>query len=168
MSLEGKPEHPAPHFEYVDRKSPEIMEGLAQAQIYKKVSIVRARPAIAGERITTTLVDGREETSNRAQEGEWVVTNSQGEEYIVPEEKFNVKYQKGSEEGIYRAVGFVRAFKNPFGKPIEIQGKRSSLRKGDSDCFIVDGCDEEGVSNGEPYLVDGSVFAKTYATYTHS
>ena len=67
----------------VDRKSPEIMEALASATIYKKQGKITARKGAPGEKITTTLANGTEETTNTVNDGDYVVTNPSGEEYII-------------------------------------------------------------------------------------
>ena len=46
--------------EKVDRKSPEILEAISNAPLFKKQGKVQARPAVEGEIITTKLVSGAE------------------------------------------------------------------------------------------------------------
>ena len=150
-------------FEKIDRKAPEIMEALANAQVFKKQGQVNARPAVVGEGITTTLESGAKETENTAQEGDWIMTNPSGEQYIISEKKFFGRYEATSEDGVYKAKGSCRAVVNPFGKPIEIMASWGSPQTGGADCMIADTCDEDGSNmGGEPYLIDADAFAKTY------
>ena len=150
-------------FKKIDRKAPEIMEALANAQVYKKQGQVNARLAVVGEGITTTLESGAKETENTAQEGDWIMTNPSGEQYIISEKKFFDRYEATSEDGVYGAKGSCRAIVNPFGKPIEIMASWGSPQTGTADCMIADTCNEDGSNmGGEPYLIDADAFAKTY------
>lgn len=150
-------------FEKIDRKSPGIMSALANARVFKKYGQVKARPAVVGEKITTTLQGGAEETVNTAQAGDWIVTNPSGEQYIISEKKFFARYEATNEDGVYKAKGSCRAIVNPFGKPIEIMASWGTPQTGGTDCMIADTCDEDGSNmGGEPYLIDADAFAKTY------
>lgn len=146
----------------VNRKSPDILNALAEAPIYKKQGYVKARPATPGEEITTMLKNGAKETVNKANEGDWVITNPDGEQYIIPQVKFFNRYEPTNEEGMYAAKGYCRAIPNPFGKPIEIMASWGEPQTGDERCFIADTCDASGKCNGEPYLIDADAFARTY------
>ncbi len=149
-------------FMSVDRKSPEIMEALAKAPIFKKQGQVEARPATPGEEITTTLEGGAKETVNKANEGDWIVTNPSGEQYIISEKKFLGRYEATDNQGVYAAKGYCRAIPNPFGKPVEIMASWGSPQTGDDRCLFADTCDANGKCDGEPYLIDADAFAKTY------
>jgi hypothetical protein len=149
-------------FQQIDRKSPEIMSALAQAPVYKKQGQVEARPATVGEEITTTLEGGAKETVNKAGEGDWIMTNPGGEQYIISEKKFLGRYEATDKSGVYSAKGYCRAIPNPFGKPIEIMASWGSPQTGDERCLIADTCDASGKVDGEPYLIDADAFAKTY------
>ncbi|MFA6604036.1 MAG: PGDYG domain-containing protein [Patescibacteria group bacterium] len=148
--------------ELIDRKSPEILSALASAPVYKKQGRVRARPAVAGEEITTVLESGVKETENKAGPGDWIVTNPSGEQYVISEKKFLGRYEATDEPGAYSAKGYCRAIPNPFGKPIEILASWGSPQTGDERCLIADTCDASGKTDGEPYLIDADAFAKTY------
>lgn len=157
-------EKESPMFEKIDRKSPEIMEALAGASVFKKQGWVKARPGVEGEQIVTVLASGAEETVNTAKAGDWVMTNPSGEQYIISKEKFFTRYESANEEGVYRAKGHCRAIKNPYGKPIEIMASWGSPQTGDEHCMIADTCDTNGENmGGEPYLIEAKAFAETYA-----
>lgn len=154
---------PEDQFQKVNRKSPEIMMELAKAPVFKKQGRVEARPALnSAKRFTTVLEGGAKETVNKANEGDWVVTNPSGEQYIISEKKFLGRYEAADEKGIYAAKGYCRAIPNPFGKPIEIMASWGSPQTGDERCMIADTCDASGKVDGEPYLIDAEAFAKTY------
>jgi PGDYG protein len=146
----------------IDRKAPAILAALAVAPIYKKQGRVHARPAVAGEHITTTLATGVKETDNTASEGDYIVTNPSGEQYIISGQKFAARYEAGAEAGVYAAKGFCRAIVNPFGEQITILASWGSPQVGDADCLIADVCAADGTGEGEPYLIDAASFAATY------
>jgi hypothetical protein len=83
-----------------------------EGQHFIKVGVIEARLALEGEKITTTTKQGVE-TKNTALNGDYVVKNPMGEEYIVPFEKFQKKYQlmfnqqasSGEQYSVYQAVG---------------------------------------------------------------
>lgn len=152
-------------FQKIDRKSTKIMTALAGAPVYKKQGLVKARPATPGEEVRTTLQGGAEETVNRANDGDWVVTNPSGERYIIAEKKFLGRYEQTNEAGVYAAKGFCRAIPNPFGTPIEIMASWGSPQTGDERCLIADTCDASGKVDGEPYLIDSNAFAVTYKEF---
>ncbi len=79
---------------------------------YAKSARIQARPAQEGEKIVTVLKDGTQETENIANDGDWVVTNPSGEQYIVPGEKFAQKYEPAEElgEGWYKPTGLPQTF----------------------------------------------------------
>ncbi len=150
------------NFQFVDINSPEIMEKLDRAPVYKKNVRVKARRAMPGEEIRTILKDGSEETVNVAREGDWVVTNPDEESYVVSGEKFFARYEATGNKGVYAAKGYCRAIPNPFKKPIEIMAPWGSPQRGDENCFIADTCDPDGNREGKPYIIDGHAFRETY------
>ena len=162
MKNEPKMETNKSQFQQIERKSPEIMNALAKAPIYKKQGQIKARTATAGEEITTTLEGGTKETVNKAGAGDWIIINPNGEQYIISEKKFLDRYEATTKSGIYSAKGYCRAIQNPFGKPIEIMASWGSPQTGDERCLIADTCDENGKVDGEPYLIDADAFANTY------
>ena len=152
-----------PMFTQVDRKSPEIMSALATAQAFKKQGNVQGRPAVVGEKIATVLASGVTETNNTANEGDWIMTNPSGEQYIIAEAKFLGRYEATETEGVYQAKGYCRAVKNPFGKPVEIMASWGSPQTGDENCMFADVCDADGNNmGGEPYIIEANAFAETY------
>ena len=149
-------------FLHIERKSPEIREALEKAPIYKKEATVHARRAIAGEEVTTTSATGDVETVSTATDGDWVVTNSSGEDYILPPAIFSDRYEDSDTPGVYRATGYCKAIQNPYGRPIEIFASWGSAQSGDEHCFIADTCDADGNLRGEPYLIEHAAFKQTY------
>ena len=162
MEREPKMEKRENKFQFVERKSPEIIGALAEAPFYKKQGRVEARPAKPDEKITTTLEDGTKETVNKANEGDWIVTNPSSEQYIISKQKFLDRYEATNEDNVYIAKGYCRAIPNPFGKPIEIMASWGSPQTGDERCLIADTCDASGKCDNEPYLIDADAFTKTY------
>ena len=154
-------------YQNIDRKSPEILAALAAAPIFKKCATVMARPAIPGEAVITALKDGREETTNVAKDGDFVVANPSGEQYILTADNFLQRYIPTDEAGVYAANGYVRAIKNPLGFPIEILASWGKPQYGNEECLIADFCDREGNNmGGEPYIIDAEAFNETYKPST--
>jgi hypothetical protein len=151
---------------FIDKNSPELVELLAKAPLYKKFAEVRARKAIDGETITTTLEDGKIETVNTAHAGDWVIINPSGEEYILSHETFTDRYSQTSELGRYQSHEYCQAIANPFLKPIEIAATWGAIQRGDPNCFLAIACDKNAIQNGELYLIDYESFMETYEKVT--
>lgn len=80
---------------------------------YNKFGTVEARLAKMGEKIDT-IVNGKKETTNTAKNGDYVVKNPSGEQYIISGDKFNSRYQLQNRSigwSLYNATGSCWAFK---------------------------------------------------------
>ncbi len=149
-------------FRFVDRKSLSVLAQLAKAPRFRKVTRVRARQAVPGERVITKVKGDLKESVRIANKGDWVVTNPSGEIYAIPDREFRVRYRGTDVLDVYEACGFCQAFPNPFGEPIEVAAAWGAPQRGGADCFIADTCDEDGILTGEPYLIAADAFAATY------
>lgn len=117
-----------------------------------------------GELVITRLDTGKLETPNIAVSGDVIVRNPGGEEYVLKQEKFVARYEPTNTEGVYRAKGFSRIIKNPFGKPIQMMASWGQMQTGDADCMIADVCDAQGNNmEGEPYIIQSKAFEDTFA-----
>ena len=148
---------------FVDRKDPALAAVLATAPIFCKQGTVTARQATRTEEVVTVLANGVTETVNTARPGEWIITNPGGEQYVLENAKFLARYEATEIPGTYRALGYCRAVRNPFGRAIEIMASWGEPQAGDAQCWIADVCDVEGQCEGEPYLIESEAFAATYA-----
>lgn len=126
------------------------------ARTYKKFGIVHARPAKAGEHIVT-IVDGKQETTNTAHEGDYVVTGPKGEEYIVKGDVFARRYVKGTKANTWVPVGSCIAI--PWVGPsvtfTASWGEAMTINPGDMLAATPDGLDK-------PYRIEKNVFKETY------
>jgi PGDYG protein len=147
----------------VDRMSAEINQLLATAPVYKKIGTVKARIAQSGEKVDTVLVSGVVETTNLTKEGDYIVTNPSGEEYIISGVKFSSRYEESDIVGVYNATGYCKAISNPYQESIEIFASWGEPQIGDDKCLFADTCDAKGDKMGNsPYLIDYNAFYKTY------
>lgn len=151
----------------LDLKTDEITRQLAEAPVFAKKGIVRMRKAVPGETVATIMEDGRIETSNAAGENDVIITNPGGEEYIISADKAAKRYEPTEEEGVYRATGMCRAFKNPTGSEIQIMAPWGEPQYGGPDCMIAttfnpDKPDE--IDAEDRYIIDGKAFIDTYGT----
>lgn len=156
--------------EITDINSEEYTQALAEASIFEKTATIQARLAQAGEVVATTLADGTQETTNTANEGDFIVTNPGGEQYIVPGEKFVKRYETTDQEGTFKAVGMIRAIKNPSAESIKIVAPWGEEMDGDAECYIVTGYDPtnpEEISS-DRYIIGAQEFADTYAPMDRS
>lgn len=57
----------------------------------KKVFTTIARPAKLNE-VIVTIIDGEKETQNTANDGDWVITGTKNEQYIISDAKLHERY----------------------------------------------------------------------------
>ena len=148
----------------LDLNTPEIDSLLrsSKAATFHKVAIVRARRAEAPERLETRLDDGTLETTREVARGEWVVTNSRGEQYAMSHESFTSQYAPRPDGG-FAATGSVVAAANPSGEHIAIRSPGGELMRGKPDCMLAATEQADGSPGDNRYLIDSDAFAGTYA-----
>lgn len=129
---------------------------------YKKFGRITARSAVLGEVVETITGDGKE-TKNTAKEGDYVVTNTTGEQYILTSAQLAKRYKPADAEGAYDPVGECRA--------VEFQAANFNLSESpvtfmaiwNEEMVIKDGdmiCTPDGK---EVYRIARAEFDKTYA-----
>ena len=174
MPFEASPEaSSSPNYLELDLNSPEMTELFSKAEVYylaeagkySKKGQVHIRPAIQGEQVTTVLEDRSIETTNTAKEGQFVVTNPGGEEYIIGADKLVQRYQPTEEEGVFKARGAVRAFRNQTGRPIQITAPWGEPQNGDESCMLATPYDPEKPDeiDSDRYIIGHEEFLETYS-----
>jgi len=149
----------------IDPRAPPISEALdREGKIYCKTGEVRAEPALVETAVGTILADGTKETKNIAKPGDYIVTAPAGERYAVKPETFLARYvRKPGKKDVYIARGHIVAIPNPFGRPISILASWGEMQHAAGDCMIADVYDPATEQRaGEPYLIAGTEFARTY------
>ena len=128
------------------------------AEFYRKCAAVTARSALLGLEIVT-VVDGKRETQNVANAGDYVVRNPGGEEYIVEKATFEGRYNlvAGSED-TYLPIGApVRAVPLPENvRFVAPWGEEQFINAGG---FLLDNA-------GDIYGIQNKEFFDTYAAST--
>jgi hypothetical protein len=163
MNTEPKPTQP-PQYEKVDLSTEEYTAKLAEAPVFAKKAEVSAVTATAGQEVRTVLANGSEETVNYAEEGDVIVTNPGGEQYILKPDNFAKRYEPTTEEGVFRAKGMARAFKNDTGAPVEIMAPWGEPQYGDENCMIATVFDPDNPNEigADRYIIGADEFAETY------
>lgn len=134
------------------------------SQVYAKYVRVHALKVRTGIEITTILDNGTTETVNVSQEGDYLVTNPGGEQYLINSEKFKSRYIPTEKEYIYQANGSARVFINPTGKPIKIMAPWGAEQFGDAECLLAttyDPKNPEAIGN-DRYIIGREEFLDTY------
>ena len=111
---------------YIDRQG----LNMRSASKFQKIN---ARPAQPGEQVTTYKQDGSVETTNTANEGDWIANNIETPEqkWIIPASKFWKKYETvEGQPGVYKPKGGPMlagktgediSFKAPWGEKMDIR-----------------------------------------------
>lgn len=151
-------------YEKLDLSTKEYERKLAEAPVYAKKAEVQAVAAHAGQEVRTTLANGTEETVNYAEEGDVIVTNPGGEQYILKSDNFSKRYEATDKDGVFRAKGMARAFQNDTGTPIEIMAPWGEPQYGDKNCMIATVFDPDKPTEVGPdrYIIGHDEFDQTY------
>ncbi|WP_156910502.1 hypothetical protein [Nocardia mangyaensis] len=161
----------------LDLSTPDYTAKLAEAPIYRKKGMVRAHAAREDEHVETILADGTRETTNRAREGQIIITNPGGEQYIYKAAEpdiaaarahFDQRHEATTEPGVYRPNGKIRAIPNDTGHPIEIMAPWGEPMNTGVDGKIavpVDPQNPDEISM-DRYLIGGQEFTDTYVLDT--
>jgi len=147
--------------EFLDLSSDEFTTALAEAPVYRKSAIVKARKAVPGEVVVTITPDGVEEGRNTAGEDDHVVTGANGADFILPGEKFNKLYEETEKSGVFQSRGMARIIDNPTGKKIGILAPWGEMQYGDAESKIAVQYDKENpdVVGTDRYILDKTEFA---------
>ena len=110
----------------------------------QKTSSVRAEHVPANTPITTRMKDGHIETQNTSKEGDVLVTNPSGEQYLVGQEKFNARYDQRGDVFTPKAapveVMAIRenvSFKAPWGEEMKIKAGGVLVKAGENDVYGI-------------------------------
>ncbi len=127
-----------------------------------KSAMVRARPGTVGEQIITKMANGLVETINTVSEKDsWIITNPDGEEYIIKNSTFVEKYHPvPTEGGMYLPKPKPQLF-------IQIDEDISFLASWGEDMNILSGgfLNITKLSSNDVYGIQGPEFAKTYSPF---
>jgi len=152
-----------PHNPKIDIHSPAITKLLTNAPVYEKTATVKARRVTSSQNVTTAFGDFVE-TKNTAKVGDWIVTNPDGEEYILTDENFRSKYESSSTAGTFKAIGKIKAIKNPYKKDIEIVAPWGSPQFGDANSWLAVSLDSSGKPvDSDRYIIENGAFDHTYS-----
>jgi len=147
--------------EFLNLSSNDFTIALAEAPVYRKAAIVKARKAVPGEVVVTVTPDGIEEGRNTAGEDDYVVTGANGADFILPGEKFNKLYEETEEQDVFQSRGMARIIDNPTGKKIGILAPWGEMQYGDSEAKIAVQYDPQNpeVVGTDRYILDKTEFS---------
>lgn len=101
-----------------------------------------------------TIIDGKTETTNTAKKGDYILTGSKGEKYVLSPQKFEQRYTMTSDGRAKTKPVQTKAkkYKGPTMKFMASWGEEMILESGD---FIIN-------NNGEYYRIEKEAFHNTY------
>jgi hypothetical protein len=146
----------------VDLNTPEMTAAFEAAPIYRKHAEVAIEEVPVGTVVETILADGTAETTLTATVERCIkVTNPGGEVYLIEKAKRDERYEH-IDGNRWQARGRVRAFRNPYGRPVFIDAPWGEPQYGGTDVMFAVALDG-GVIGSNRYLIGGAEFADTYA-----
>ncbi len=135
-----------------------------EGKVYRKTGEYLATRVTVTTPVETVLANGIKETKNTALPGDYIVTGTGGERYVVKPEVFTARYEpKPGYTGVYLARGHVKAIPNPFNRTLHIVAPWGEIQNGAADSIIVDIYDPATRKrDGKPYLINRAEFEATY------
>lgn len=145
------------YFKKIDNISEYVKEGIKSGKLtvdeVAKFARIQARQGTLGEEVVTNMANGLEETKNTVKIDEktgepgWIVTNPDGEEYIVEDSVFKAKYEidpenpsqykpKG-EPVLSSSVNEHIEFKAPWGEDMKLEAGGSLILNGPNDIYGI-------------------------------
>ena len=144
-------------FKRVDNIAEYVREGIKSGRLtvdeVAKFARIHARQGSLGEEIVTKMANGLEETKNTVTADEktgepgWVVTNPDGEEYIVPDSTFKKKYEIDPENPeqykpkggpvLSSPINEHIEFNAPWGEVMKIEAGGSLILSGPEDIYGI-------------------------------
>lgn len=147
---------------FINVQDHEFTDQFAKAPIYTKFATVEAEFVFKPQKVSTIVGDGFLETEDIAPIGSYIVTNPDGERYILSDEKFRSRYIL-LEGKTYQAIGSIRAFQNTTNENVEILAPWNAPQFGQSDCWFAMSLDSDGdMVLKDRYIIEGTAFGNTY------
>jgi len=148
----------------VDLDSTEILDLLGRAPAYGVYVTVRYAPTQKSQTIVTSLQDGIFRSDVRLTDrGEKLIINDLGEHWVISNADFWRLFYPREPHVAIGFTGWVRAFENPKGEPVEsvVNGK---MITGGAGCWFVVPVEGDQLERivGEPYFVEAADFAGAY------
>ena len=109
----------------------------------KKPITLLARKVIKKEEVTT-IIDGEKETKNVAEIGDYIITGTKGENYVIKEEKLLDRYEVETINDKHNVYDYV----NIHSKPVEIECVENKIN-----FSFIASWGEEMIAKGGDYLV---------------
>ncbi len=145
------------YFKKVDNIAEYVEKGLISGKLtveeVAKFARIHARQGIPGEEVVTKMANGLEETKNTVKLDEktgnpgWVVTNPDGEEYIIEDSTFQKKYEIDPENPeqykpkggpvLSTRINEHIEFQAPWGETMKIEAGGSLIISGPSDIYGI-------------------------------
>ncbi|MDQ5928639.1 MAG: hypothetical protein QG594_413 [Bacteroidota bacterium] len=145
----------------VDLFDPEIVRRIREEgfiYLRKIEPIVGAQQVIENQMVKTQLPDETIEAITEAESGDWVITGSKGEKFVLTNEKFEDRYDEKT-KGVYiPKEQKIIALRNPFNEPIKIIAPWSTFEKqeyeyGSEKAIMVISLDEHNQYTNDRYLI---------------
>ncbi len=156
----------------VDLNTEEMTVKFLRASMYAKSAWITAVKVESETQVDTILKSGKVETTNKAEVGDYIVRNPDGERYVVKPENF--KYEKAGSvkkfidngvevyEDVYIPKGRIKAFRNDTEDEVEVVAPWGETQYGDIDCWFAAVCDNNGEIQEDRYIIGGNEFLNTY------
>lgn len=145
--------------------------------IQKKV-IVSAEQSVRSKTVRTVLKNGKSETLNTAEKGDWIITNPGGEQYVLKPEQFTKRYHATGKKrkNLYKSVGDGVYVPNPYGVPVCVPSPLNPAEYmfGAADCGFVAAFDttktgkrDTVMTTADRYIIGREEKLKTYRPFKY-
>lgn len=126
-----------------------------EGKIYKrKIEAIKgARQVAQNETIETRLPDGTLESTQDANETDWVITGSKGEEFVFTDTKFHGLYDSDNEGGWIPKERKIVALQNPTMMPVRINAPWGGTQDGSEKAMLVTEIGPDGTYTKDRYII---------------
>ena len=126
----------------------------SKEETYQKKKLEFSVKKAEEQETVDTMIDGKKETTNKANAGDYILTGSKGERYVLTPEKFNDRYVMNKRTG--------KATTKQVKTRAKIAKEPISIKASWGEKMIVEPGDAIVNNNGEIYRIEKEAFKNTY------
>lgn len=146
---------------FIDLFSQELENKLkTEGKIYrrKKEPIQGARQVTEATVVETRLPDGTIESTRDAKPGDWVITGSKGERFVLTDKKFHSLYESDDNGAWIPREWRIIAIPNPFGESVRISApwgtpEKPAYQDGSEKAMFVAKLSSDGTMTENRYII---------------
>lgn len=170
MEEELEPQEKDPRFIDLFSAEMEAMIGKSGKVYCRKIEPIHgAEQVVEPTKVETRLPDGTLETTREAAKGDWIITGTEGEKFVLTDERLHELYESDGKGSWVAKERKIIAMVNPFNEAVRIMApwgtpEKPAYQDGSDKCILVVGITPEGVLTKDRYIIgDEQMLLNNYA-----